>query len=621
MSSQSVGARRRIWPRRFFNPFRRADASARAAAPAKPETKKDVRLGDVLRFVWRLWMARPAQFWAMIGFMAIAVVVDSLLPAASGRLVDAVSGEGADPDAAWAALWVFIGLSAVASLMRNASVRVLLPFSSGNMQDLVTNAFRRIQSFSADWHANAFAGATVRKATRGMWALDMFTDVVVIGMFPPLLVIIALSWQLGQRWPLVGLFMMGASVLFIFVSIVMSATYVGPKNQLSNEADSKLGASLADAITCNAVVKAFGAESREEQRLSDVAADWRAKARVAWRRSVDMWTVRILFDLAIQAGLTGFVLFYWARGQATAGDVTFAITAFFILSGYLRAVGEYIQQLQRGFNELEDVVWFDLLEPEVEDAADAAEFRPGAGEIVFDAVQFGYKRQKRDLYTDFSLTVRPGEQVALVGPSGSGKSTFVKLLQRLYDVQGGAIRIDGQDVREATQASLRAAIALVPQDPALFHRSLAENIAYARPDASQEEIEAAAKRARAHEFIADLPDGYETLVGERGVKLSGGERQRIAIARAFLADAPILVLDEATSSLDSATEAEIQEAMDDLVRGRTAILIAHRLSTVRDADRILVFDGGRVVEEGTHRELMAQEDGRYRCLSLIQGAA
>ena len=243
-------------------------------------------------------------------------------------------------------------------------------------------------------------------------------------------------------------------------------------------------------------------------------------------------------------------------------------------------------------------------------------WKPARGEIVFDQVRFTYGGQERPLYENFSLRVAPGEKVALVGPTGSGKSTFVKLVQRLYDVDAGAIRIDGQDVRAVTQASLRANIALVPQDPALFHRTIAENIAYARPEASPDQIVEAARRARAHAFIERLPAGYDTLVGERGVKLSGGERQRVAIARAILADAPILIFDEATSSLDNETEREVQAAMADVTAGKTAIVIAHRLSTIRDADRILVFDRGRIVEQGGHDEL-AEADGVYARLAAL----
>jgi ATP-binding cassette subfamily B protein len=238
--------------------------------------------------------------------------------------------------------------------------------------------------------------------------------------------------------------------------------------------------------------------------------------------------------------------------------------------------------------------------------------------VRFEAVRFRYPGQHRPVFDGLDVEIAPGEKVALVGASGAGKTSFVKLIQRLHDVDGGRVLVDGQDVRAVTQASLRAAIALVPQEPILFHRSLAENIAYGRPDASFEAIERAARQAHAHEFIERLPEGYDTLVGERGVKLSGGERQRVAIARAILADAPLLILDEATSSLDSITERWIQDAIDRVMEGRTAILVAHRLSTVRKVDRILVFEAGRIVEAGSHVELMKREQGIYRRLHDMQ---
>jgi ATP-binding cassette, subfamily B, bacterial len=250
----------------------------------------------------------------------------------------------------------------------------------------------------------------------------------------------------------------------------------------------------------------------------------------------------------------------------------------------------------------------------VVDCADAKPIRVREGEILYDRVTFRYEAQAEPLFRDFSLRINAGERVGLVGHSGSGKTTFVKMLHRLYDVGGGRILIDGQDTACVTQESLRAQLALVPQEPILFHRTLAENIAYGKPDAKTVEIENAARLANAHEFIMRQPKGYRTLVGERGVKLSGGERQRVALARAFLADAPVLVLDEATSSLDSESEALIQEAMERLMAGRTSIVIAHRLSTVRMLDRILVFDRGQVVEEGTHEELVRRAGGIYRRL-------
>ena len=236
------------------------------------------------------------------------------------------------------------------------------------------------------------------------------------------------------------------------------------------------------------------------------------------------------------------------------------------------------------------------------------------GEIGFDKVLFHYEGHDTPLYRDFSLKIAGGERVGLVGHSGSGKTTFVKLIQRLYDVTDGAVTIDGQNVAEVTQDSLRRQISIVPQEPVLFHRSLSENIAYGRPGAGMDAVIEAARLANAHDFIEKLPKGYDTLVGERGIKLSGGERQRVALARAFLADAPILILDEATSSLDSGSEHLIQEAIERLISGRTTLVVAHRLSTVKSMDRLLVFEHGEVVEEGTHAELLRLGDGIYRSL-------
>ncbi|HYD36305.1 MAG TPA: ATP-binding cassette domain-containing protein, partial [Allosphingosinicella sp.] len=303
----------------------------------------------------------------------------------------------------------------------------------------------------------------------------------------------------------------------------------------------------------------------------------------------------------------------------SAGDVVYVLTAYLVLHGYLRDIGHHVHQLQRAVNEMEELA---LLHEEpfgVADRADARPIRIDGGEIRFEGVTFRYGGHATPLYTALDVTIRGGQRVGLVGPSGSGKTTFVKLVQRLYDVTGGRISIDGQDVALATQASLRRQVAIVPQEPILFHRSLAENIGYGRPDATQAEIEEAARLANAHDFIAALPKGYLTLVGERGVKLSGGERQRVALARAFLADAPILILDEATSSLDSESEALIQQAIARLLVGRTAIIVAHRLSTVRGLDRILVFDKGRIVEDGPHEALLARR-GRYRLLFDRQAA-
>jgi ATP-binding cassette subfamily B protein len=318
--------------------------------------------------------------------------------------------------------------------------------------------------------------------------------------------------------------------------------------------------------------------------------------------------------LVLQLLIVGTITWLWRRGDADAGGVATVLTMYFVLHGYLRNMGQTVREVQRGVNDMVELVALHAAPTSVQDRPDAVALRVPRGEIAFRHVHFRYGAQGRALFEDLSVVIRAGERVGLVGPSGSGKSTAVRLIQRLHDLQGGAICIDGQDIAGVTQASLRRHIAMVPQEPTLFHRTLGENIAYGRPGATQAEIERAARLAHAHDFIARQPKGYATLVGERGVKLSGGERQRVAIARAFLAQAPILIMDEATSSLDSESEAAIQAAMERLIEGRTAIVIAHRLSTVRAMDRILVFDGGRIVEDGAHDALVMQSGGIYRRL-------
>ena len=419
---------------------------------------------------------------------------------------------------------------------------------------------------------------------------------------------------LGLRWTSMGLLVAGGALAYVAISVGMSLGYVAPAARLSNAQDTRIGGALADAITCNTAVKSFGAEVREDARLSTVLHKWGRRTERHWVFGTNSNGVQMSVLLALRLLVIGSALWMWWCGRATPGDVTFVLTSYFIVHGYLRDVGQHIANLQRGVNEMEEMVEFESLSLGVSDRADAEPLRVRAGEVVFDQVTFRYGMQTAPLFRDFNVRIAAGERVGLVGHSGSGKSSFVKLLHRLYDVSAGRVLVDGQDVAHVTQDSLRAQLALVPQEPILFHRSLAENIAYGRPGAKPWEIEEAARLANAHDFICRQAKGYATLVGERGVKLSGGERQRVALARAFLANAPVLVLDEATSSLDSESEALIQEAMERLMAGRTAIVIAHRLSTVRMLDRILVFDAGEIVEEGRHDDLVRRRDGIYRRL-------
>ncbi len=570
----------------------------------------------VLKFLAKQWMRRPKQFAVIVAVTVAGIVCDIAVPLAVKPVIDAVSA--GDTSAAWAGFFVLAALWAVFCIMRNTGGRLMTPFATANMRDMTAEAFAKVQTYSSQWHSDTFAGSTVRKLSRGMWAYDLLTD-VVFWLGSSFVVLLGLSAIMLVKWPIVGLYASLVCGAFIFAAFWLSENYTKPGATLSNRLDSRVGGALSDAIGNNAAVKSFGVEEREAQRFWRIIERWRRATEICWYRFTNAWLVSNILLIVLQAGLLSLLLWQWSAGRATAGDVAFAISAFLVMSGHLRNFGEHVQMVQRGLSEMEDVAIFDQTEPQIADVADAKTFAPPSerrGEIVFDNVRFSYANRNEAIYEDVSLRIAPGETVALVGPTGAGKSTFVRLIQRLYDVDGGEIRIDGQDVRKVTQSSLRAAVAVVPQDPALFHRSIAENIAYARPDAPYEDIVAAATRARAHGFVARLAKGYRTLVGERGVKLSGGERQRVALARAFLADAPILVLDEATSSLDNETEREVQEAMAELKAGRTTIVIAHRLSTVRDADRILVFNQGRIVEQGRHAELVAMK-GLYARLHAM----
>jgi ATP-binding cassette subfamily B protein len=580
------------------------------------KTKRVLSNTQVLRFISGFWMRRPWLFWPAVALMLLAIAFDLALPWAAKGLVDAVSATPREPPAAWSAWAWFVGVYLAFSLIRNIAFRFWNPMSAGAMKEMTDEGFQRVQSFSADWHADMFAGSTVRKISRAMWGYDMVSDAVVLWLGPALIVLLGLAATMVAKWPVVGVFAMGTVVFYIASNLILTVKYVRPANLKSVALDTRIGGALADSISSNPTVKGFGAEAREEARIAGVTALWRRYTLITWTRFIDVWLIQNLILVVLQAGLSGLLVREWALGRASPGDVAFAITSFMLMSGYLRNLGENIRMMQKGLDDTEDVAGYARQAPEVADRPDAKGCRADLGEIVFDRVTFRYKSAAEPLYDRFTLRIAPGERVALVGPTGSGKSTFVKLVQRLYDVQDGAILIDGQDVSRVSQGSLRRAIAVVPQDPALFHRTLADNISYARPDATMDEIILAARRARAHDFIAKLPKGYDTLVGERGVKLSGGERQRVAIARAFLADAPILVLDEATSSLDVETERQVQAAMEELMVGRTTIVIAHRLSTIRGADRILVFDEGRIVEEGRHSDLV-KKGGTYARLHAV----
>ncbi len=586
-------------------------------------------LRKAIVFTVRLWGRRPVLAGGIALAMCLATLTEIFIPLFAGQLVDAIAQSSVESvgsrrlavDAALYALLAMAALGLAMVVLRHLAWWGIVPLTLSMMSSVAHEAFHRVQRFSTDWHANSFAGSTVRKITRGMWALDSIDDVLLLMLLPSFIVLVGTMVLLGRHWPVMGIVMAVGSIAYVGLTVVLATRVIAPASRLSNAQDTRIGGVLADSLGSNAVVKAFSAEHREDARLVRVIDKWSRRTRRTWMRHTWSGSSQLVVLWAVRTAVTATAVWLWWNGRATPGEVTYVLTSYFVVHGYLRDIGQHIHHLQRAVNEMEEMVRLFDQPYGVADAPGAKPLNVHAGDIRFDHVTFCYAGQDVPLYRDLQVHIAAGERVGLVGHSGSGKTTFVKLIQRLYDVSDGRVLIDGQDVRGATQRSLREQIAIVPQEPILFHRSLAENIAYARPDATQAQIERAARLANAHEFIMRLPRGYRTLVGERGVKLSGGERQRVALARAFLADAPILILDEATSSLDSESESLIQEAMDRLMKGRTSIIIAHRLSTVRTMDRILVFENGAIVEDGSHDHLLRRTHGHYRRLFDRQSGA
>ncbi|HEY5756015.1 MAG TPA: ABC transporter ATP-binding protein [Steroidobacter sp.] len=571
-------------------------------------------LRNVLVFTLRHWAERKGLVFVVAGAMMLATLTEIIVPVYAGRLIDALA-QGRDfADVALHSFFVMAGLGLTMVVLRHLAWWSVVPLTLGMMRNVSQNAFHRVQRFSTDWHNNSFAGSVVRKITRGMWALDMINDVLLLALLPSLVVLVGTVLLLGHRWPVMGLVMALGSIAYVLLTVTLATRLIAPASRLSNAQDTRIGGVLADALGGNAVVKSFGAEAREDARLSRVVNKWSRRTHRTWMFHTVSGTGQLALLWFVRSAITATALWLWWQGRATPGEITYVLTTYFVVHGYLRDIGQHVHHLQRSVNEMEELVQLHAEPMGVADSPGALPLQIGAGEVRFDHVTFCYAGQRTPLYRDLNVRIAPGERIGLVGHSGSGKTTFVKLIQRLYDVTEGRVLIDGQEIAHATQESLRSQIAIVQQEPILFHRSLAENISYARPEATMEDIERAARLANAHDFIVRLPRGYQTLVGERGVKLSGGERQRVALARAFLANAPILILDEATSSLDSESEALIQQAMDRLMSGRTSIVIAHRLSTVRAMDRILVFEHGRIVEEGSHEALLRKSHGHYRRL-------
>lgn len=481
------------------------------------------------------------------------------------------------------------------------------------LKDIANHVFSHLLSQGTVFHAERFSGTLVSQTTKFMSAYVRLAEATVMQFIPLVLSFVFTAIILFPQAPLF------VAVLFLFSLLYVIVTAKGTKkvrmkSAIDANAQSKQTGQLSDTLSNVVAVKSFAATAREKKRFMAITEATRRKTI----EHTNLHNSRQLYFSGLTSGMTSISVLL-AVGSVVWFDANIGV-AFLVLDYSANIIAKLwqfssstLRDVNRAFGESADMLEILQIQPAIQDPKKPQRVRIREGAVAFEHVSFTHPEADETLFKRFSLIIQPGEKVGLVGKSGAGKTTFVKLLMRFSEIDDGRIEIDGQSINAIKQEDLRSNIAYVPQEPALFHRSIKENITYGNPKATEKQIISAARSAYAHEFIATLPQGYDTLVGERGVKLSGGQRQRIAIARAILKDAPIIILDEATSALDSHSEALIQKSFQKLMAKRTAIVIAHRLSTIQKMDRILVMDRGKIIEQGTHEELLHQQ-GAYEKL-------
>lgn len=566
-------------------------------------------LPTLRRFLPFLWPAGQPRLKARI-VVAMALVVCSKLIQVFGAAftlkyaVDRMAGT--DRSALTLVVLLVVGYAASrfgTTLFDNLRNAVFERVGQDATRRLAAQVFRHLHALSLDFHLSRRTGAVTKVVERGTKSIDTMLYFLLFNIAPTLFELVLV---LGLFWTKFGWPLVVATVVMVVGYIAFTRMVTDWRNALRarmNDLDTGAVAHAVDSLLNFETVKYFGAEEREAKRYDSAIAAY-AEAAVKSENSLAWLNLgQAAITNVMLAGGMAFVVWQWSRGTASAGDVVFVSTLLAQLFRPLDLLGMVYRTIRQG--ALDMAAMFDLIDTPatIRDAPDAGLLAVTTGHVRFEHVSFGYDAG-RPILTDLTLDVPAGTTCAVVGRSGAGKSTLARLLYRFYDLKGGRVTIDGQDIAQVTQASLRSAIGIVPQDTVLFNDTIGYNIAYGREGSETAEIEEAARGAAIADFIERQPQGYDTRVGERGLKLSGGEKQRVAIARTLLKNPPILILDEATSALDSRTEAEILETLERIERGRTTIVIAHRLSTVVQADQIVVLDAGRVAEQGTHADLL-----------------
>ncbi len=565
-------------------------------------------------FLTHYVLRHPIGHGIILGAVILAVVCSVFTQWGLKSLIDVVSqGPAAEGvvRASWMAFAILCALIVADNfLWRVAGFTVARVFVkvTGNVR---SDLFLHLAGHSPSYFSERLPGTMASRITATSNAIFQTLSTGTWNVIPPCLAVLVAITLIATVNPLMAACLAGVSLAMAAV-VFWLAERGSPIHRNFATHAAGVDGELVDIISNMHVVRAFGATFRERARI-----DTRIDGEMAARRSSLYYLEKLrllhaVMTALITAGLLAWAIMMWQQGNATAGDMVLITSLGFTILHGTRDLAVSLVDLTQQVARLEEAITSLLTPHELPDRPRATTLPTGPGRVTFENVVFGYP-ERQPVLKDFSIAIEPGQRVGLVGSSGAGKSTVIALLQRFYDVQHGAIRIDGENIAEITQESLRAIMAIVPQDISLFHRTILENLRYARPDAVEADVLAAASIARCKDFIEALPEGFHTMVGDRGVKLSGGQRQRLAIARALLKDAPILLLDEATSALDSESEHAIQQALDVLMRGRTVIAIAHRLSTLKNFDRIVVMDSGRIVDDGPP-DILANRPGPYRDL-------
>lgn len=559
-------------------------------------------------------------FLGILFLFMFRIVVDTVRPLFLKKIIDHLAFNGLDRSAVGPELYhityILMGLYALAFVFGRLSKYLHLRFEFNVIKELRDFAFKKIQGQSSVFFSNTFAGSLVTKSNRFVGSFEKMYDIFIYNFFYTSISLVTVF---------VVLFLQNRFICYIFVIWVIFfmsivAFFVRKKikyDLLEAEADSRISGRLADVFGNNIAVKTFSASAIEQESFKILTEDAKKRGKKAWFYANRIDTLQGFLNFIVQCSVLFSLIYFWIAGKISAGTVVLVQTYMSSVFDRLWDLGNSIGRFMKSAADMQEVVDIFEMPVVVEDPKNPEPSLMQKGHIVFDNVTFAYS-EGRTIFENLNLDIREGEKIGIVGHSGAGKSTITKLVLRFSDVTGGSISIDGQDIRTVTQDDLHRAISYVPQEPLLFHRTIRENIAYGNPDISIEDVVEAAKRAHAHEFIETLPFGYDTYVGERGVKLSGGERQRVAIARAILKNAPILLLDEATSSLDSHSESLIQDAFDELMKGKTTIVIAHRLSTIQKMDRIIVLENGVIAESGTHHSLLENPKSIYSAMWNLQ---